>query len=237
MDVTAHQAFGRRPFHERFGLWLGLAIIVQMALHAFVMVCWSGRACGAVQSPVDHFGYMVDLSRENNIPAWFSFTLLLLVAVAAAVLSATVKSGKRPWFWLSVLFVYMSLDEATDLHGLWPKVFDLSGMVDPTYGLFLWVVPGAVLVLVIGLCFLRWVLTLPRRTKAYFLTAGAVYVTGGLGLEVLGATIADPTYFNPAYLVVSTVEEALEMLGVVIMLMGLAAHAETIGLRVTVDAV
>lgn len=228
---------GHRLFHEKIGLYLGAAILVLLALHAFVMTCWSGPYCTTVQRPVDNFGYLFDLSRENNLPAWFSVVLLMLVAVGAAILGAATQTGRRPWYWLAVLFTYMSLDEATDLHGLWPMVFDLYAITDSPYGLFLWVVPGAVLVVVIAALFLRWVLALPRRTRAYFVVAGAVFVTGGIGFEVVGSLVADPTFFNPAYLVASTLEEVLEMAGVVIMLMGLAVQAEIIGLRVTAKGV
>ncbi|MGL5010394.1 MAG: hypothetical protein ACRC6I_10960 [Paracoccaceae bacterium] len=235
MDITqshSHPASSGRPLHEKLGLLLGTAVLVLVALHAFVMTCWSGAYCSMVQGPVDTFGYLFDLSREKNVPAWFSVVLLMLVAVGAAVIWAV--QGARPWFWLAVLFTYMSLDEATDLHGLWPMAFDLYGVTDSQFSRFMWVVPGAVFVFVIAALFLRWVLSLPRRTMWYFVVAGAVFVTGGIGFEVVGSLVARADYFNPAYLVASTLEEALEMAGVVIMLMGLAAHAETIGLRVTV---
>jgi hypothetical protein len=224
---------GTRPLHHLLGLFLGAIVLLLVALHAFVMTCWSGQYCGLVQGPVNNFGYLFDLSREMNVPTWFSVLLLTLVAVAATVFWVVLHG--RAWFWLAVLFAYISLDEATDLHGLWPMAFDLSGVADDHFKLFMWVVPGAVLVLLIAMLFMRWVLTLPRRTKGYFFTAGAVFVTGGLGFEVVGSFVAEPGFFNPVYLVVMTLEEALEMAGVVIMLMGMAAHAEESGLRVTAD--
>jgi hypothetical protein len=233
LDITVNPVQTARPFHIRLGLSLGAAVLVLAALHGFVMTCWSASVCTAMQPAVDNFGYLVDMAREKNIPAWFSAALLLTVAIGAAVLGAVATVGQRGWFWLAILFGYLSLDETTDLHGLWPMMFDLYGVTDGQFQLFLWVVPGAILVAIIGIAFLRWVLALPRRTRVYFLAAGTVFVTGGIGFEVVGALVADATYFTPAYLVAVTLEETLEMLGVVIMLMGLAAHADTIGLRVT----
>jgi hypothetical protein len=235
LDIALPPSSTARPFHIRLGLSLAAAVLVLAALHGFVMTCWSGPVCGAIQPAVDNFGYLVDMAREKNIPAWFSVALLLTVALAAAVLGAVATVGRHGWAWLAILFGYLSLDEATDLHGLWPMLFDFYSITDGPFRLFLWVVPGAVLVVVIGLAFLRWTLALPRRTGLYFLTAGAVFVTGGIGFEVAGAMVADATFFTPAYLVAVTLEETLEMLGVVIMLTGLAAHAETIGLRVTAE--
>ena len=87
-------------------------------------------------------------------------------------------------------------------------------------------IPGAVIILIVVAYFIRWVLSLHPRTRNLFFIAGATYVLGGLGLETIGAFIADSTFLNPEYIFVSTSEEVLEMLGVLIMLYAVLLELE-----------
>ncbi len=223
------------PLHLRFGLFCGLLLLLLVVCHATATICWSGPWCQPVQGAIDQYGYLFELSGEMNIPSWFSVILLFLVAACAAIIGYSAPAGRRPWFWLAGLFIYMSVDEIAELHGLWPVILHMEQTQDAHLNHFLWVIPGAVLVLLIAAVFLRWVLKLPKRTRNYFILAGIVFVSGGLGLEIVGSVVADPTFFNPVYLVVSTLEETLEMAGVIIMVMGLLAHGQTIGLRLETD--
>jgi hypothetical protein len=125
----------------------------------------------------------------------------------------------------------MSLDEATDMHGLW-RVGMQDYLIPGTNNAnFAWIIPGFVIVLVIAIIYFRWILALPSRTRTLFITAGIVFVTGGLVLEGIGAYLADESFMNTSYLVAATAEEGLEMLGVSIMLYAVLCHLEDKGVK------
>lgn len=121
---------------------------------------------------------------------------------------------------LGALFLYLSLDEATDLHGLLINLVPETLSLQKARSGFDWVLPGSIIVLLVGLSFLPWLRKLPRRTAFLFLVAAITYVFGGMGLEMVGAfvEVSEPRSGNFLYTLVSTAEEALEMIGVTIML-------------------
>lgn len=205
---------------------LAICIVFLTVVHVFVMFCYVKGSCGAGTWFAMNMGYMFDLNREWNIPTWFSVVQLFFVAVLLSVVALSEQAKRSPagyWWGLTVLFLYLSLDEATDMHGLWTNVVpDLK--TGSTMDGFLWVIPATFVVAAVGLIFLRWTLRLPGRTRAFFFASGFIYVTGGLGFGVIGSKLADETFTNPAYLVASTIEEALEMTGVFVMLLGVSGY-------------
>ena len=227
-DVRDHKSPALIQLSAGRVFWVLLLVIAALVFaHLAIHACYRFDVCGPLR-PVarEYFGYVFDLSVESNIPTWFSVIQLALAALALA-LAALVQRGShgvaRRWWMLSMLFVYLSLDEGTDLHGLWIRLIPNLSLLGERSG-FDWVIPGVVIVLAVGAYFLPWLWRLPSRTRGLFVLAGAFYVTGGLGLEAVGAFVADESYRRPAYVLVATAEEALEMLGVLVMLYATLAH-------------
>lgn len=215
-----------------------LVIVSLVVAHAIVMICWKTDLCGHLNPLFYTIGYQFDLSREQSIPNWFSATQLFLVALALGlvVLAERARGGRTgAWLGLVVIFTYMSLDEATDLHGLWPTGLEDVDLPNLSHQGFLWIIPGSLVVLTVAAIYLRWVLRLPAQTRNLFVLAGVVYVGGGLVLEAVGAFLADSSFLNTPYLLVSTAEETLEMFGVLIMLFAVLRHlnGQVVGVSVT----
>lgn len=215
---------------------LAVVIAVLIIFHSAVMVCWSTQACGAAMVPIDRFGYLFDLSREMNIPTWYSVVQLFATACALMVAALLQKKiGSRSsvgWWGLVVIFAYMSMDEATDTHGLWRTGFSDYVIPGTNHAAFAWIIPGVVIVGAVGLVYLRWLFSLPRRTAILFFVAGAVFVTGALVFEGIGAFLADASFFNPSYLVASTIEESLEIYGILIMLYAVLDYLDRQGVQI-----
>ncbi len=117
-----------------------------------------------------------------NIPTWFATLTLALTALSLAVAGLAEQRGTRDrvmWWALCAIFLYLSLDEATDLHGICIEGTPGLTLLDAPSG-FDWVIPGAFVVFAVGALFIRWVLRLPRRTRNFFMLARALYVTRGL---------------------------------------------------------
>ena len=90
---------------------------------------------------------------------------------------------------------------------------------------FTWVIPGAIFVMIVGLSYLRFLGHLPSRTRNLFLIAAAVFVGGAIGVEMISGLQADRHgETNFAYAMIITIEEAMEMLGVVIFIHAVADY-------------
>lgn len=211
---------------------LFIVILFLVGAHSVVQFCWVTQACGSATSPINHYGYLFDLNKEANIPTWYSVVQLFAVAMFLA-LTAKLERARRSsaiaWWGLAAIFVYMSLDEATDMHGFWRAGMESFVIPGTNNAHFAWVIPGSLVVLFVAAIYLRWVVALPKRTRFLFILAGLVFVTGALVLETVGAFVADDSFRNTTYLIVSTAEEVLEMLGILIMLYAVLSHLEQEG--------
>lgn len=206
-----------------------LAIIsFLVCTHLAVHACGRWTFCGPLHAFSTQRGYIFDLSSEQNVPTWFAVMQLAMASALCLVVARVERqngSHARSWLALAVLMAYLSLDEATDLHGLWRELTPDLNLRSEASG-FDWVVPGLVIVFLVGLYFLRWLFSLPTRTRNYLFVAGAVYVMGGLGLEAVGALVGGDNFQGVVYGLVATAEETLEMVGILIFIFALLRHLE-----------
>lgn len=81
---------------------------------------------------------------------------------------------------------------------------------------FPWLVIGVPLALLAGLLLLPLVLSLPKRTTLGILAAGALFLSGAVGMELLsGYVLAYQEWVvNSRYVLVTLIEETLEMLAI-----------------------
>src|SRR5215208_7192359 len=142
---------------------------------------------------------LFDVGQERSIPTWFETIQFLLCSILLAVIAAAKKQRSDRyilhWSVLSVIFIYFSADESASIHEAIGQLsehllhnttgFTPSGAIS-----FFWVVPGAVFVLIVLVAYLRFLAHLPRSTRRLFLFAGAVFVLGALGFEMLSAQVS-----------------------------------------------
>ncbi len=146
------------------------------------------------------------------------------------------RKQKSPDYWrwalLSMGFLYLAFDEGLSLHErLGPLLRKLLGRGEEsesstTY----WWIRGLVAAAVLMLLFWGFLRRLPARTRFQFLLGGALYLVGAVVLDILGIKWADAhTEHNPTYVLLATVEESLEMAGVIVLIYGVLAYlAETV---------
>ncbi|AEG92761.1 candidate membrane protein [Ramlibacter tataouinensis TTB310] len=166
------------------------------------------------------------LDQEGNVPTWFS-SLLLLISALLLGLIAGLKQRARDrfhaqWLLLALLFLGLSLDESASFHEVlinpMVKAFDLRGVLR-----FGWVIAGALFAVAVLLYYLRFLGSLPARTRALFLVSGGLYVLGAVGMEMVGGYFfIEPETAGIAgadlvpYMVAMTLEETLEMTGILV---------------------
>jgi hypothetical protein len=182
--------------------------------------------------PVLGHGFpLFDLDGEANFPSFFSANLLFFAAILLGLIAFVHKKMKKAyvahWFFLSLIFLFLSLDEFTEIHeriNFWLKP------VTHTTGLLyaVWIIPYGIFALVLLFSYLKFLMNLPRKTAVRSVVAGAIYVTGALVMEALGERLSekrleDTFAFNASVVI----EEVMEMIGSILFIYALLSYIAT----------
>jgi hypothetical protein len=165
---------------------------------------------------------------EQSLPTLYS-TLMMLVG---ALLCAGIAFGRRRqgtsdvrhWAAISLIFGLLAIDEFASLHEQLTE--PLRRLLDIESGplLWAWVVPAIVAVTVFVVVFLPFLGRLPRSTRRGLWTAGVLFVSGAIGMEMFAALFVSLQATDITYVLSATVEETLEMLGVAVFLSTVLAY-------------
>lgn len=179
---------------------------------------------------IRQYQQLFDVSLEQNLPTFFTVLLLLLIALISAAITylnyAAAKPFTSKWAVLSLGFVYMAYDEGFHVHE------NLVAVVRPLLGdgrlgiiYYAWVVPGMIVVFLLFLFFSRFLLFLSLRTRLFFVASAAIYLTGCIGMELVGGYY-DELYGwnNLKYNMISSLEESLEMAGLILFIHALLKY-------------
>ena len=162
------------------------------------------------------------VDRESNFPSFFNAVLLLM---AAALLFITFllnkhnrnSSIKYHWLLLSLIFLFLSVDESISIHEHLTRILPEFGIGGNGYFKFAWVIPYAIVTLFICLYFIRFLLSLQKTIRLGFILSGIIYFAGAIVFEMIGAEIAENKgVINIGYAFASSCEEIFEMAGLII---------------------
>lgn len=179
-----------------------------------------GQVFGLVQ--------LFNVDEEQNIPTWYSSCALLLCSALLAAIAGSKKIAAHRyaghWRALSLIFLYLSIDEAASIHE--KSVEPLRSSLNTGGFLhFSWVILGFAFVVIVLLAYWRFLLSLPSKTKRLFFIAGGIYLSGTLGMELIGGYYADLYGENNlTYALITHVEELLEMMGIVLFIYTLLSY-------------
>lgn len=191
----------------------------------------------------DFFAEQLNLDRELNIPSFYSMLSLLVCAILLAVIAYAKQTAGdrfvRQWIVLSIIFFSLAVDEIMSFH---EKITEPLRAALNTSGLlyYAWVIPGGVFVLVCLLIFWQFLSALPVKTRQLFILAGIIFITGAIGVELIGGYYAYlHSEQNMTYAVIASIEEVLEMFGVVLFIYGLLAYISSAmhGLNIQIQIV
>lgn len=170
---------------------------------------------------IKSFIRLVDVDTEMNIPTLYSsFAMFVASSLLALVgyMHRVRKESSFPWFGLAFIFIFLSIDESSEFHEM------LVGPVRETLHTsgvfyFAWVIPYGILAIVLGIAYFRFLLNLPRNILGLYVLSGVVFLSGALGLELLGGVIAQKSGTDSfIYAMSYTCEETLEMLGIALLI-------------------
>lgn len=157
---------------------------------------------------------MFDVNTEANLPSWFSTSLWLLCAVTAVVIGVLL--GRASWYLLAAICALASADEAATLHE--NLLGAIGASIDNSILHFTWVVPGLLVAALVALMFVRLVRSLPTRARRGLITAGALFLAGSIGAETVSGLVLRAQGDGFGYVAATSVEEGLEMAGVLLFL-------------------
>lgn len=173
---------------------------------------------------------MFNLDAEQNVPTFFSVLLLTASSSLLAIIAMISKKQNEPyvskWWFLALGFIFMAFDEGFQVHEQLSTPFrTLLGSRSDGLLYFSWVVPAIILVCVIVVILLRFLFWLPRTSALRFLFSALLYLSGAVGVEMLGGSYAEyHGMHNWTYVLFYTVEETLELLGLIFFIWSLLKH-------------
>jgi hypothetical protein len=181
------------------------------------------------QSSVFGLADLFDFDLEYNVPTQFSGMLFFLISALMFSTAFFVRNLLlHPFWWIAggLASGFLGCDELMKFHEEISTplrtALDLSGVL-----YFAWVIPYGIAAIVAGVIGLRLLRALPGATRNRFIVAGAVYLTGVLGVELLGGAyrshIGKETV-SALYVLITTLEESLEMVGLILLTNAILRH-------------
>lgn len=189
---------------------------------------------------VNVFIRFFNLALENNVPTLISF-LLLFAASGMSALTWLINSRyvkqKVPgngWFLLASIFLFLSFDEALQIHETFNSFSDAAVKISPLF-YYSWTIPYGILALIIPFFLLKLLRTLPKKTASLFVISGILYVGGAIVFEFLeGYSVQIYGAGNLADVLFYTVEEACEMCGIALYIYAVVQYISLFNLKLTI---
>ena len=136
------------------------------------------------------------------------------------------KNGKNyfRWMGLAIIFMFLSVDEITSIHESFGQAiragYSVSGFL-----YFAWVIPYGLALTVFLVAYYKFLLGLPKNIMLLFILSGGVFISGAMGVESFGGRHYE-IYGNAniTYAIFYTIEEFLEMLGIVLFIYTLLTY-------------
>lgn len=196
-----------------------------------VMLSLVNSLVGLLGGPVVQ---VLAVAYDLSLSSWYSAIALLFASILLATIGLARRTGNdsryaRRWAVLAAIFLFLSCDEMLRIHErvaltlVRPTLESLG--YSPTGLLYYsWVILYVPLLVVFVLAYLGFWLDLPARTRRLMFTAGALFVGGAVGVEMLNSWYESTLGASPVIVAATHVEEMLEMLGVVVLVYALMDH-------------
>ena len=168
-----------------------------------------------------------NLDVEKNIPSLYVLVEWLFCLALLSVITFVKKKQKSPyapWMGIVILFGFLSFDEFMSIHESisWHihLAFKTSGAL-----FYPWIIPYSILIVILGIVSLKFMMNLPAMTRNLFIFAFVVFTASAIGIELFeGLHLSTHGKDNVYYLVFVTIEESLEMAGLVIFIYALSSY-------------
>lgn len=185
---------------------------------------------------------IVHFDDEQNLPSLFSTANLALCGLFCAFIALAYRSSRREfleWTGLVGIFFFLAIDEFIMVHERIAHIVRIY-LKTPQLRDAGWVVPYVLLVVCFAGIYLRFFFRLPKPTKLYLVFGALLFVAGSIGVECIGCMWWRFSYgTDMVYFLLATIEESLEMLGVIAIIYALmryiADYLPDLGIRLVND--
>jgi hypothetical protein len=162
--------------------------------------------------------HLMDLGREGSLPTWYASMQLAAAGMLLSIIAVSKVRGREKhaiaWCVLSAGFLFMSFDEAAEVHETWGKFVSAV----PREGIFYfsWVVVAIPLCVGLFIFFIGLLRSLSARTRNGMLLSAAVFLGGVLGMELVSGVYLDGIGIRNSltYSMLNVLENGMELLGI-----------------------
>ncbi|WP_340148833.1 hypothetical protein [uncultured Sneathiella sp.] len=182
--------------------------------------------------------YKLIFDDEENIPTFFSSTILLFSSVLLFIVANFHKIGRtgdyKYWLVLALIFLFLAVDEGSSLHEyiilLFWRAYEPSDFDN-----YVWPSVYGILVALLAIAYWKFIFSLPKRIFLLFILSAILYVGGAIGFELLGSVYIGASWYQPieweavadqTYYLIATVEESAEIFGVLVFIYALLKYIE-----------
>ena len=169
---------------------------------------------------------LFNLDHELNFPTWYSAYMIGFCSVLLRIIAIGKQQQSdrytKDWRLLSTIFGLMAIDEIISLHEILiiPEISEALNL--PWFLHSMWVIPGVFFVAWFIRRYGKFVNHLPSKSKQHFVVAASIYIGGALVMEMIGSHFAESIgQQHLLYALIATVEEILEMTGIIIFIYAL----------------
>ncbi len=171
---------------------------------------------------------LLDLDKEQNIPTLYASMTLLFCSILLWIITFAKKQENSSdflyWLGLAVVFLFLFIDETVSLHERISEPSRELFNVTSSFLRFAWVIPYGIFTIFLFLIYLKFIISLPKKTRYLFVIAGSIYVAGAISLELLEGSQRVYGKDQIIYVTLVTIEEFLEMTGIVIFIYALLSY-------------
>ncbi|MDJ0687673.1 MAG: hypothetical protein QNJ41_04105 [Xenococcaceae cyanobacterium MO_188.B32] len=178
----------------------------------------------------NHSERLLRLDTESLFLTFYSALSLGICSILLAVIACQKKAidsrYTRHYKFLSLLFLLLAIDEIVMMHEILNVLKEPVNVSGVFY--FTWVIPAFIFLLVFTMTFISFLKSLPRKIRTLFILSGMIYVGGAVGVEMMGGDHSEMYGENNfVYEMITTVEESLEMMGILVFIYSLLFYLQT----------
>lgn len=168
--------------------------------------------------------HVFDMEYESSFATLLTVICMLLCVLTLIANGESSRDDKPVWIrwsWhlLALVFCYLAFDEAFRVHEYailhWQFNYDF---LDFLY--YPWVLPYLIFAATVAIIYIPFLLKIPRNIAVRMVIAGACYVGGAAGVEIIQALEdrASQSTETIPYMLYYTVEESMELMGIFLFL-------------------
>lgn len=202
---------GTTPIIRSLLLVVLLLLIANSAVIYSIHFLGHGRLFGLVN--------LFDFNREHNLPTYFSALLVLLNALLFYLLYRNKPLSRYGMAFLLLcgVFLFLAFDEVFSLHEILNEPLRAYLQAEGVF-YYAWLIPYALVALLLALSLIPFFLKLPRRYRYLYLLSGALFISGAVLMEMVGGRHFELHGKDFTYHLFTTFEELLEMAGMLLCL-------------------